>query len=111
MPDSDIVASIRAKLRAEDYVVGVHCDDHAAVEDFRVRHGITVALSGTVIKEYSTRDRVLFCGKVRSLRLKGGFRGRWLHTVVEHREDRKELLVTMYRPKTEEWRSERRRRW
>lgn len=110
--DPTLIERIRQKIRDKEYYVKIaHCEEHTVPEEFLIGDGVNVILNGTPLKDYSDRGRVLFCGKVHQLKLKIRFRGRWIHTIVEHHEDRKNAVVTMYRPTVKDWRSEKRRRW
>jgi hypothetical protein len=101
-----VVQYVRTCIQEQRFVVPNHArTGHTINEGFTVRQGIGALLNGEVIEEYSERDRLLFCGPGSGLRQDSRFCTTYIHIVVEIDEDAQVVIVTMYRPKVEEWRT------
>jgi hypothetical protein len=106
--DAAAIAEIRLCVEAGNFQMDEeHCDEHMFKEGFTFQQAVHVVLSGDVIEASAARDRRLFCGTVRGMRLGTRFRGRWLHVCVERDDATGGAIVTMYRPRVRLWRTER----
>lgn len=111
MDDATAIAEIRLCIEVGDFRMDEeHCDEHMFNEGFVFRQAIQIVLTGDVIEADAVRNRWLFCGTVRGIRLDTRFRGRWLHVCVEREDATGVAIVTMYRPLVRLWRTERDRR-
>ncbi len=109
--DEAVIAEIRERVGIGDFELDrAHCDYHMGHEGFSLRDAVDAVAMGDMIDPTPDRNRWLFCGKVISLVDNPRYRGRWLHVSVEYDDDTAITLVTMYRPLTTEWRTERARR-
>lgn len=106
-----MVQYVHACIREQRFVITDHArNDHTVAEGFTVRQGIEALLHGAVIEEYSTRNRMLFCGEGQGVPSDTRFFTTYIHIVVEMEEEAQIVVVTMYRPKVSEWRSPWKRR-
>ncbi len=106
MDDRDAIAAIRQAIEVGDFEIDRrHCDAHIYDEGFTFRQALSVTLHGRVIEAAESRNRWLFCDTIRGLRQDPRFRGQWLHVSVERNDESAVMVVTMYRPTVQEWRT------
>lgn len=106
-----MVQYVHSCIQGQRFVVTDHArNEHTIAEGFTVRQGIEALLRGTVIEEYSTRHRMLFCGEGHGLKLDTRFFTTYVHVVVQIEEETQIVVITMYRPKISEWKSPWKRR-
>lgn len=106
MDDQEAIAAIRQAIEVGDFEVDRrHGDAHIYDEGFTFRQALSVILHGRVIERSESRNRLLFCDKVRGLRQDHRFRGQWLHVSVERDDESAVMVVTMYRPTVQGWRT------
>jgi len=79
-------------------------------EGFTVGQGIDALMRGEVLADYSERNRLLFCGEERGLKLDKRFCTTYIHIVVEIDRNADIVVVTMYRPSVVEWKTAWKRR-
>jgi hypothetical protein len=110
--DSEIaVQYVQACIREGRFVVSNHArDKHPTREGFTVGQGIDALMRGEVLRDYSERNRLLFCGEGKGLRQDKRFCTTYIHVVVEVDTDADIVVVTMYRPSVDEWRTAWKRR-
>ena len=61
--DSDILETIRQRVREDHYLIKSHAVVHALKEGFERRHMVEVVLGGTIIEDYRDAKRALLCGR------------------------------------------------
>ncbi len=106
-----MVQFVHTCIREQRFVVSDHArTGHTLAEGFTVRQGIEALLNGEVIEEYSTRDRMLFSGAGSGVTLDRQFCTTYIHVVVEIEEGAQLVVITMYRPSVDEWRTPSKRR-
>jgi hypothetical protein len=93
------IATIRARIRAGNYLIKSHAIQHALKEGFERKHMVEAVLDGSVIEEYPEAERVLICGKTSLSQGTDIF----LHVVCEFSDPVYTELVTAYIPNELEW--------
>lgn len=110
MDDAQIVQRIREAMDGYFEVDFTHCDRHVYDEGFLYEQAYDVVRSGVVLEMYPDRERWLFFGRVPGLRHERRFHGTALHVLVQWDADAEVFVVTMYRPRLDEWITETKRR-
>ena len=93
------IETIRARVRAGNYLVKGHAVQHALKEGFERKHIVEAILYGKIIEEYSDDQRVLICGSMtigENLHL-------YLHVVCEYADSVYIEIVTSYVPNESQW--------
>src|SRR5437867_2816698 len=99
--DSDLLETIRQRVREGHYLVKSHAVVHALKEGFERRHMVEAVLGGTIIEDYPDAKRALLCG--RSMLTPGT--EIYLHVVCEYADPVYIEFVTAYIPDQEQWES------
>jgi len=105
-----MVQYVRSCIEEQRFVVTDHAQrEHTLAEGFTVRQAIEALMNGELVKEYSGRqdntDRLLFCGTANGLKLDTRFCTTYIHVVVEVEEATQIVVVTMYRPDVNRWKT------
>lgn len=85
-----------------------HVTDHALTkhtlaEGFRVRDALTAISRGSIIESRLSECRCVICGDVPGLRLHADFISNYIHCVVQWDEVEQVVIITMYRPRSDQW--------
>lgn len=76
---------------------------HPVREGFRARHALGAIMNGSIIEHYSDRDKCLICGECPEIEVSKEYISTYIHCVCTYDETDKVVVVTMYRPHSDEW--------
>ena len=101
---SVLLAFIQEAIRQGRFYVTHHgIAKHAAEEGFRPRQGIEAILNGQIIENREQDSRCLICGQVDDLAVSPDYIANYIHCVCEYDNIQNIVIVTMYRPHSDEW--------
>jgi len=99
-----LLAFIQECVRQHRYVFTDHAlTKHPIAEGFRPSQAIASILSGTIIEHYPTVSRCLTCGEADGLEVSKDYQGRYIHCVCDYDDIQEIVIITMYRPRSDEW--------
>lgn len=99
--DSEILQTIRQRVRNGYYLVKGHAVIHALKEGFERKDIVEAFLNGKLIEDYTDAKRALLCGRAM---LTPGVEI-YLHVVCEYADPVYVEFVTAYVPDEQEWES------
>jgi hypothetical protein len=106
------LALIQECIRTDRYIFTNHAlTKHPPKEGFQATQALQAILNGTIIEDYPEQDRCLISGTASGLRLSSDYVTTYIHSVCCYDDIEKVVVITMYRPSSDEWlNGERRRR-
>jgi hypothetical protein len=80
--------------------------EHTVVERFTPRQAIAAIARGTIISRRDDASRCLICGESPELDPDPTYITTYIHCVVQWNELERVVIITMYRPKSTEWKNQ-----
>lgn len=106
MNDQMLLGWIQQCVAEDKYYVEPHATAyHPLAEGFRVSHVLVAIARGTIVSHRVDDCVCVVCGDVPGLRVVDGYHGNYLHAVINYDRLSEIIIITMYRPKTIEWRT------
>lgn len=106
-----LLAMIRECIREGRFVFTPHAlTKHPTVEGFTPRQALEAINNGDIIEHRPADERCLIAGTASGLDLSKEYVAAYIHCVCQYDDIRQVLIITMYRPKRDEWASWSRRR-
>lgn len=93
------IETIRDIVRAKRYQIKLHTVQHALQEGFGEKEIVAAILTGNIIEQYPSRNRVLICGRA----VFDADMMMYLHIVCEQNYSDQIEIVTAYIPNRAEW--------
>ena len=106
------LALIQECIRTGRFIFTKHAlTKHPPKEGFRAEHALDAILNGTIIEDYPEQDRCLISETSSGLKVSSNYISTYIHCVCCYDDIEKVVIITMYRPSSDEWlNGERRRR-
>ena len=99
-----LLAFIQEAVREGNfYFTGHGVDKHTGKEQFRPIHAVEAILNGQIIEVRDDESRCLICGEVNGLPQSPEYITNYLHCVCEYDNIQNIVIVTMYRPNSDDW--------
>jgi hypothetical protein len=76
---------------------------HPVVEGFTPTHARMAILNGSILSHREHESRCLICGDCPQIKLDERFHGTWIHCAIRYDYTSGIVIITMYRPKVDEW--------
>lgn len=110
MNDQLLLEWIQSCVLANRVSVTVHAQTkHPLQEGFKVRDAVLSILNGSVIAHRVDESRCTVCSQIPGLQARPEYHGAFIHSVVKYDQVTNIIIITMYRPKIDEWETPRRR--
>jgi hypothetical protein len=106
------LALIQECIRTGRFIFTRHAlTKHPPREGFQANHALHAILNGTIIEDYPEQDRCLISGTASALKISRDYVSTYIHCVCRYDDIENIVVITMYRPSSDEWlNGERRRR-
>lgn len=102
--DELLLRMIQEYIRSGQYKFTSHAlTKHPTAEGFRARHAIHAILNGSIIEHYAGRNRCLICGECSDIQPLPDYISTYIHCVCAYDEASQVVIITMYRPRSDEW--------
>lgn len=111
MDTSLLLEWIRACIDEGKFYVEAHAvESHPLQEGFRLSQAMESISRGTIVSHREQDAVCIVCGDVPTLSPRAGFHGNFIHTVISYDRTTQIIIITMYRPRLDEWETPTRRR-
>jgi hypothetical protein len=99
-----LLSMIRECIRQRRYAFTTHAlTKHPLVEGFTPRQAIEAISNGDVIEHYPEQSRCLIAGTASGLVISKDYITTYIHCVCRYDNINQMVIITMYRPKSDEW--------
>jgi hypothetical protein len=106
-----LLAMIHECIRTGRYAFTAHAlTKHTAEQRFTPRQGIEAILNGAIIEDYPDRGRCLIAGTATGLKVSNDYISTYIHCTCGYDDIRKIVVISMYRPGSDQWINHARRR-
>lgn len=104
IPDELLLKWIRECIRSGRYHFTVHAlEKHPLAEGFVARDALVAIDRGTIVEQREDECRCLICGDVPHLSSSSEFVANYLHCLVQWDYTDGVVIITIYRPRTNQW--------
>lgn len=102
--DDLLLGLIRECIRTGRYAFTNHAlTKHPPAEGFTPRQAIEAINNGSIVEHYAADCRCLVAGTASGLVVSKDFITTYIHCVVKYDDIRQVVVITMYRPSSDEW--------
>lgn len=102
--DDLLLGFIRECIRLRRYAFTTHAlTKHPTIEGFTPRQALEAINNGNIVEHYPEQNRCLITGTASGIAVSKDFITTYIHCVVKYDNIRQMLVITMYRPSSDEW--------
>jgi hypothetical protein len=106
-----LLAMIQECIRTGRYTYTPHAlGKHPPAEGFTPDQALASIMSGAIIEHYESESRCLTCGEAPGLKPSKDFISTYIHCVCKYDNIQQVVVITMYRPRSDQWVNHFRRR-
>lgn len=110
MNDQLLLEWIQSCITANRFSVTEHAQvKHPLQEGFKVREAVMSILYGSVVSHRAQDSRCVICSQIPGMELRPEYHGSFIHCVVKYDDVTHMVIITMYRPRIDEWETPQRR--
>ncbi len=110
MNDQLLLEWIQSCISANRFSITEHAQTkHPLQEGFKVRDAVMSILYGSVIAHRPDESRCTICSQIPNLERRLEYHGAFIHNVVKYDQVTNIIIITMYRPRIDQWETPQRR--